>query len=345
MSTVKKLSFLGLLLIFVIFGISVCSGAPIASGSSYSITLAQYQTIPETNYYRNAEYFKKRVGELSDGRITINHFPGDLLGGWEIQSVHVKEGSLDMCIMSITPTFDPETEVFRMPYLVFNWEGAKKVFGPDGGGAKFLSEMCERNNTHSLGFDPTGFVVVLSKKQITPLPGDESIKKIKSRVLSSKLEEMIGRTFGFSTLSLPFAEVNSALMLGTIDAAMGPTYEEAPLFKDTIKYQYNYDYGFAGGPWIINGDLWKSLPAEDQEILETAMREAIDASWEISISNQEKVVAEMREAGVQVVDLTKEQMAANVRAIRDTVWSWASENMFSEELMNKIRSFAQPVID
>lgn len=345
MSIVKKLSFLGLLLTFVIFSISICSGAPIAPGSSYSINLAQYQTIPETNYYRNAEYFKERVGELSDGRITINHYPGDLLGGWEIQSSHVKEGSLDMCIMSITATFDPETEVFRMPYLVFDWEGGEKVFGPDGGGAKLLSEMCERNNTHSLGFDPTGFVVVISKKQFTPLPGHESIKKIKSRVLSSKLEEMVGRTFGFITLSLPFAEVNSALMLGTIDAAMGPTYEEAPLFKESIKYQYNYNYGFAGGPWIINGDLWKSLPAEDQEILETAMREAIDDSWEMSIGNQEKVVAEVREAGVQIVDLTKEQMAANVRAIRDTVWTWASKNMFSEELMNKIRSFAQPVID
>ena len=345
MSTVKKLSFLGLLLIFVIFGISVCSGAPIASGSSYSINLAQYQTIPEMNYYRNAEYFKKRVGELSDGRITINHFPGDLLGGWEIQSSHVKEGSLDMCSLSISATFDPEAEFTRMPYLIFNWEGAKKVYGPDGGGAKFLDEICERNNTHSLGHDPTGFIVLLSKKEITPLPGDESIKKLKSRVMAAKIEEITGRTFGFITLSLPFAEVNSALMLGTIDAAIGPTYEEAPLFKDVIKYQYNYNYGFCIDPWIINGDLWKSLPAEDQEILQTAMREAIDTSWEISMSNQEKLVVEMREAGVQVVDLTKEQMAANVRACRDTVWSWAAKNLFSEELINKIKSFAQPVPD
>lgn len=163
--------------------------------------------------------------------------------------------------------------------------------------------------------------------------------------MPAKIEEITGKTLGFMTLSMSWGEIHSALMLGTIDAAIGPCYGEAPLFKDVVKYQYNYNYGFAAGPWIINLDLWNSLPKKDQEILQTAMDEAISIEWDRAAKTEEESMSIMRKAGVEVIDLTKEQMMANISALRDKVWSWAAENMYSEELMNKIKSFAEPLPD
>jgi len=343
MKIVKKHSLivLGFLLIFVIFSVFVSSAA--ASGSSYKINLAQFEASPEMPCYRVAEYFMKRVNELSNGRITIKHFPGDLLGDWETQEIHVKEGSLDMCVAPPSATFDIEMEFVWMPYLFFNWEGAKDVYGPGGGGEKLLREICLRNNTYSLGVTPEGFGVVLSTKEFTPLPGHESTKKLKVRVMPTKTEEITGQTLGFATLSMSWGEIHSAMMLGTIDGAMGPNYASSPLFKDVTKQLYGYNYAFTAAPWVINYDLWKSLPAEDQEILQTAMSEAVDIEWEKGIEDEETAIAEMQEAGVQIVNLTKEQMAANIEACRDKVWSWAGENMYSEEFINRIKSFAQPL--
>lgn len=345
MKIVKKyiLVFLGLLLVFFMFSIFVSSGS--ASGSSYKINLGQYQTGPEFPGYRIAEAFVKKVGELSDGRITINHFAGDLLGDWETQEIHVKEGSLDMCMAPASATFDPEMEFVRLPYVVFSLEGAKKVYGPGGGGKKLLNEICERNNTHCLGVEPEGFIVAVSTEKFTPLPGDPSIKKLKTRVMPAKIEEITGKTLGFLILSMSWGEIHSALMLGTIDAAIGPCYGEAPLFKDVVKYQYNYNYGFAAGPWIINLDLWNNLSKKDQEILQTAMDEAISIEWDRAAKTEEESMSIMRKAGVEVIDLTKEQMMANVIALRDKVWSWAAKNMYSEEFMNTIKSFAEPLPD
>ena len=345
MNIVKKhsLFFLGLLLIFVMFNIFVSLGAAVASGSSYKINLAQYETGSKFPGYRAAEYFKQRVDELSDGRITVNHFPGDLLGDWQTQQIHVKEGSLDMCLLCPSSAFDPETEFIRLPYVIFSWEGARNVYGPGCGGEKLLKEICQKNNTYCLATQPGGFIVVLSKKEFTPLPGDKSIKKLKTRVMPAKIEQISGETLGFLTLSMPWGEISSSLMLGTIDAVMGSAYYETGLFKDMVKYQYNYNYGYSAQGWIINGDLWKSLPAEDQEILQTAMGEAVDIEWGKAIETQEASIVEMKEAGVQVIDLTKEQMKANVSALRDKVWSWAAENMYSEEFVNKIKSFVEPI--
>jgi len=345
MKIVKKynLVFLGLLLVFFMFSIFVSSGA--AADSSYEINLAQFETGEDMPSYRVAEYFVKRVAELSDGRITINHFPGDLLGAWETQEIHVKEGSLDMCLAPASATFDIEMGFTRLPFVVFTWEGAKKVYGLGGPGAKLLNEICERNNTHSLGVEPEGFIIALSTRKFTPFPGDPTIKKLKTRVMPSKVDEKIGQALGFSTLSMSWGEIHAALMLGTIDATMGPTYPQSILFKDVVKYQYNFNYNFGAAPWVINLDLWESLTKKDQDILQKAITEAISIEWDRSLKVEEEAISTMRKAGVEIVDLTKEQMAACVATLRDKVWSWTAENMFSKEFINKIKSFAEPIPD
>lgn len=331
--------FFGLVTLFSIFCFFTC----LSFASSYEINLAQFEALPEHAGYRCAENFVNRVNELSDGRIKINHFPGDLLGDWETQEIHVKEGSLDMAMAPPSAIFDVEMEFVWIPYLVFNWEGAKDIYGPGGGGEKLLKEICQRNNTYCLGVFPGGFNVIVSTKEFTPSPGHETVKKLKTRIMPTKTEEITGKVFGFSTLSMSWGEIHGALLLGTIDAAMGPNYGESPLFKDVAKYLYQYNYEFTAAPWIINIDRWKSLPLEDQEIIQTAMTEAIAIEWEKGIETQDVAIAEMQSAGVKIVELTKEQMAANIEACRDVVWSWAADELYSEEFMNTIRSFAQPI--
>lgn len=310
---------------------------------SYTLNLAQYQTGPDFPGYRMAEYFKTRVDELSDGRITVKHYPGDLLGDWVTQQIAVKEGSLDMTMAPATATFDPEIEFLFLPYMVFTWDGVRDVLGAGGKAEDLLNKIYSNNNVHYLAMQPGGFINNVSNKKFTPLPGDPSIKDVKTRVMPSKMEEVTGKTLGFQTLSMDWGEIHSALMLGTIDAANGPAYPEAPLFKDVVDYQYNYQYTFASCPVIINLELWNGLDEEDQEIIQTAMIEAADIEWERAVEAQEAAVKEMEEAGVEVIDLTPEQMSANVAACRDKVWSWAAENLFGEEFMNTVSSFAEPL--
>jgi len=318
------------------------SGA-FASDAKIIINLGQYQTGEDFPGYRIAEYFAKRVNELSQGRIQVKHFAGDLLGDWETQEVHVKEGSLDMCFAPATAAFDPEEEFVRLPYLVYSWNGAKRLYTNGGEGEKLLNEICKRNNTYCIGVAPEGFSVIVSTKPFTPLPKHPSVKKIKARVMPAKLEEITGQSLGFMTLSMPWGEIHSALMLGTIDAAMGPVYGEVTLFKDVVKYMYNYNYGFYAAPWIFNLNRWNSLSKEDQRILKTAFDEAKNIEWERAIETQKNAVEQMKAAGVNVIELTNDQMAANVKVCREEVWDWASKHMFNKEFMEKLKGMAEKI--
>lgn len=335
----RKIAGIFICVFFLVMLVSVA----FAADAKVVINLGQYQTGEDFPGYRIAEYFVKKVDELSQGRIQVKHFPGDLLGDWETQEVHVKEGSLDMCFAPATAAFDPEMEFVRVPYLVYSWDGVKRLFTGGGEGEKLLMEICQRNNTYCIGVAPEGFSVIVSTKEFTPLPKHPSVRSIKTRVMPAKLEEITGKALGFMTLSMPWGEIHSALMLGTIDAAMGPVYGEVTLFKDVVKYMYNYNYGFYAAPWIFNLDRWNSLSEEDRNILLAAFEEAKNIEWERAIETQENAIEQMKAAGVKVIDLTDEQMAANVKVCREEVWDWAAENMFSKEFMDKIRSMAEEI--
>lgn len=338
---IKLLSVILFLMFFFCATISSVFGS--AQPQSYTINIAQYQTGVDFPGYRMAEYFKSKVEELSGGRITVKHYPGDLLGDWLTQQIAVKEGSLDMTMAPPTASFDPQTEFTVIPYLAFSLEGARKILGPGGEAEELLTEIYKRNNAHYMGIQPGGFINIVSNKKFTPLPGDPSIKGVKTRVMQTKLEEKTIQTLGFQTLSMPWGEIHSALMLGTINAASGPAFSEAPLFKDVVKYHYNYQYSFAAPAVIINLALWESLSTEDQEILETAMTEAVTIEWDRALEAQKAAIEEMKEAGVEIVELTPEQMGANVALCRDVVWKWLAENVYGEELMNTLLGFAEPI--
>lgn len=342
----KKYS-LKVLVIFSVFVICVTciTYASAAEAPSITINLAQYNPTGEFPAYRAAEYFKKRVDELSKGRIAIKHFPGDLLGDWQTQDVSIKEGSLDMALVVPSSLFDPELEFIQLPYLVFSWEGFKKIFGHNGTAEAILNEIFERNNCHLLGTLPAGFIGIISKKEFTPLPGDPSVARVKTRVMPLKLDEITGKTLGFQTLTLPFGEIHSGLMLGLIDAAMGPTTAESTIFKDVIKYIYNYHYNVSAVQFVVNHRVWNKLTKEDQEILQLAMDEAIEIEWGKALETEQLALKELEEAGVKIVNLTPEQMNANVKACRDIVYKWAADSLYSKEFMDKVLAIGEPVVE
>ena len=319
--------------------------APAPEKPSYTIKLAQYQGLPEMQHHQTALRFQASVEKASGGRITISHYPGDLLGDWEVQELNVKKGALDMTIALPSAGYDPDSEFVILPYIIFDWEGVQKVYGPGGPGAELAKKIQERNNAHFLAAVVTSPVVIHGSKRWVPMPGDPSMKELKIRVMPSKMEEITGKALGFGTvLSMPWSEVASAYMLGTIDGVMSNNTLEAITFKDHMKYCYKYSYILGADDWVINMDLWNSLPAEDQGIIQSAMEEAAQwANQNAEVMTQD-TLTQMEEAGIEVIELTPEQMSANIEVCRDQVWPWAEENMLSKEVMDFIREqVAQPV--
>ena len=107
----------------------------------------------DTNHpvHKGMEFMKERLEELSDGSVTMNIYPGSVLGS-EVQCIEqLQNGSLAMTKTSAAAmeNFIPEMSVYGLPYVFRDVDHYWNVLkGPIGQGllqqgeSKFLRGLC-----------------------------------------------------------------------------------------------------------------------------------------------------------------------------------------------------------
>ena len=302
---------------------------------------------PASLSHKGGDLFCKRVKELSDGRMDIKFYTGDLLGDYIFCTEQVAIGALDFNL-SVAPTIlDPRLNMASLGYVGFDREAARKAFGPGGWAVETCSDIAEGINWKLLGLPPEGFNSFVSSIEFTPVPEEVKAKGIKTRVMPMETEKLMAEAFGFSPMVIPWSEVYMALLTGIVDVASGqiPHIINFTELTDALQpqpYYYNYKYTF-GYLWLIcNLDLWGSISAQDQQILLDAAGEVTESMW----SGLEKQENDFREgapgAGWVIFDLTPEQFAANVKTLRDTQWPYMEE-VIGKRLMDTIKANAQAI--
>jgi TRAP-type C4-dicarboxylate transport system substrate-binding protein len=78
----------------------------------------------------------EEVTKRTDGRIKFKVY-GPELGDWAEVNEMVNRGDIDMMLVPMSASYDPRWNVTFAPYIVTNYEEAKKVFGPGG----FMDEI------------------------------------------------------------------------------------------------------------------------------------------------------------------------------------------------------------
>ena len=108
-------------------------------------------------------------------------------------------------------------------------------------------------------------------------------------------------------------------------------------------YFYRYNYSLEPQWIIMNLDLWNSLSKEDQQIIQRVADEVVKYQWtEIPKERTQYLNEWYPENGATAVELTPEQMALNVKVVRENVWPYF-DNMIGKLLMDEIRANAQPI--
>src|SRR3989454_1936248 len=112
-------------------GIALCAllglaGAALAQKREFSFAYDQ----PKTSAYGfGADFFAKRLGELSKGTLSTNQYPGAQLGS-EAQTLQkVQTGDIDFVLVSTanSSTIQPESGVFSLHFIFRGPEHAVKV--------------------------------------------------------------------------------------------------------------------------------------------------------------------------------------------------------------------------
>ncbi|MBT9611528.1 TRAP transporter substrate-binding protein [Aquabacterium sp.] len=247
-----------------------------------------------------AEFFAKRAGELTKGKVKVEVYPNSQLYKDKEEMEALQLGSVQMLAPSLSkfaPLGVKEFEAFDLPFIFDDYSDLHAVTqGPVG--AKMLKKLESRGIT-GLAFWDNGFKVMSANK---PLKAVEDYKGLKMRIQSSKVLDAQMRSVGALPQVLAFSETYQALQTGVVDGTENPPSNlYTQKMHEVQKNVTMTNHGYLGYAVVVNKKFWDGLPADVRVALNKAVAEATVVANDVAKKDNEDALEKVRSSGKTAV--------------------------------------------
>lgn len=264
---------------------------------------------PYTPKGQAAEFFAKRVGELSEGKIQVEVFPNAQLMDDDKVFQELTRNNVQMAAPSFSK-FTPmaqEFNVWDIPFLFANTKHIHQVM--DGNIGQNLKEIISSRGIVALAYWDGGFKQISTNKQAVTLP--EDLKDRKIRIMNSRVLEAQFKALGANPQILPFSEVYSALSSDFVSGAENPISNfYASRFYEVQDSLTLTNHGYLGYLVIVNDGFWKQLPEELKKVFLKALNEATAFERKKSAQAEKEFLDKLKKLNpeqFQIITLSNEQ--------------------------------------
>ena len=165
-----------------------------------------------------------------------------------------------------------------------------------------------------LGYFENGFRHVSNRVRPVHLPAD--MKGMKIRVLPSKVQARTFELLGADPKVMDLSEAIEAVKAGTLDAQENP-------FSNTVtygvhkfhRYHSATNHFYLSRPIFVHRPTFDAFPRPLQEAFREAVHESIGFQRELHVKEEDEAMAAIREAGGEIVELTRDEHAAFATAV------------------------------
>ena len=261
-----------------------------------------------------ANFFEKRLEELSKGKIDVQVYPNSQLYKDKEVLKALKLNSAQMACPSFskfTKTV-PQLALFDLPFLFRDMNHVHKV--QDGEVGQKLKDLVSAKGFVVLDYWDNAFKQISSSKKAILMPQDAKGQKF--RIMSSKVLEEQFKAVGAIPQVMPFSEVYSALQQGVIDGQENTNSNiYTKKFYEVQKYMTVSNHGYLGYLVVMSKKFWDSLPKDLQEAVKQAMKEATakEREWAAELDKEQfnKIQEYAKKTGkLKIYHLNDEQKKA-----------------------------------
>ncbi|MDI3326730.1 TRAP transporter substrate-binding protein DctP, partial [Pontibacterium granulatum] len=273
--------------------------------------------------------------------IEVDYHPGGDLGDWASIFEQSMEGVVPMTMSFGASEYDARLDLSWLSYVVDDWKEAREVYGPNGKMTGIYNEILGDLDLVVLGVIPTGFGSIATRKGVEAVPTNFPVdgKGIKMRVPAIPIGIERYKSFGFTPVPMPFSELYTALQLGTIDARGTAPAVEIWQMRDVIEaYILTKDY-FEHAFWVVNKSWLEELSDEERTKLIAAADATMQKVWDEAQAIDEGFLAKVRKAGVNVVELSPEEMGKAKEILYSKEWPYM-EGIVGKKIMTMMREIA-----
>ncbi len=270
---------------------------------------------------KDLRWFSDALKKESNNKLKTKIYPASALGDYTVVQERVGLGAVDMACQPPASAADKRFQMVYFPYMVENWEQAKKNYEPGAPIRKVVAQLYGEQEIHLLAAWPVYFGgISLNREPIAPGDPDKA-KGIKLRVPPMKTFQLLADKTGYLGTPIPFSDAFTAVQTGVVDGVIGSGAEGYySSFRDVTKAYIPSNTHFEVWYLIINKETFDKLSADQKAQLEKVSNEFEARRWESAKADQAANEKRLADFGAKIVPISQSEIAATAKKIQETVW-------------------------
>ena len=265
-----------------------------------------------------ARAFADIIKECSQGRLEMEFYPSAQLGDKASTFEGLMAGTIEMteCAASDLSVFNDIWSVFSLPYLWDSDVQAVKTVS-DEAVRKVLEADAENNGFKIIAWTSIGSRSIVNSKH--PVKTVDDMEGLKIRCMEDPILAEAINALGAIGTPMPSSEVYTALQQGTIDGTdHTPANVAANSWYEICKYYSLTEHFTIPDPVFVSKAWFDRLSPENQAaLLEAGQKFADKWNNEIWPSADAAGLKVLKEKGMEILDVDKEQFKAKVKPFVD----------------------------
>ena len=277
------------------------------------------------------------LSQRSGGKIKVRVHGNGSLGGDAQMTSAVQGGVQELGILTSSPIASVVKEIGLLD-LPFTFNTAKEVdtvlAGPVG--SAIAAKMNDKGMV-VLGWMENGFRSVTNSKR--PITRVEDLQGLKIRVLQNPVYIDSFNTLGANAVPMPFPEVYTALESKAVDGQENPLGTiNTSKFNEVQKYLSITRHTYTPYVAVMSKKVWDQLTPDEQKLMRETAAEASAYQREVSRSSEARFLAELKQRGMQVNELSPSETARMREKLVPVINKFAKElgGELGTEMLNEI---------
>jgi tripartite ATP-independent transporter DctP family solute receptor len=289
---------------------------------------------PEFPYHTSAELMKELVEERSDGKWTMEiHHSGAL--GWERDALDgLMLGTIDVTWVhtAAMAIFVPSFNLFNMPFVFQSPEHIQQAL--DTLDFSRFYEEADEAGFKLLGIGSPAFRYPMNASR--PITGAADFQGMRMRTMGVAAHVDTYEALGSSVATTAFAELYSALQMGTVDGnenALSALH--AMRFHEVQEYLSLVPVVANIAVLVMSKDTWEALSPEEQALFEDIAAQTVEKNNTDYAVLDERALERMKEAGIKVN--TADDLSSFIEATQPVREKYVAElDPWVRDLMDQI---------
>ena len=292
-----------------------------------------------------AKRWSELLAERSGGKIKVRVHGNGSIGG-DVQMTSALQGGVqELGIITSSPMASVVREIGLLD-LPFTFQSAQEVDSVLAGktGEAIAAKMNEKGLV-VVGWMENGFRSITNSRR--PITKFEDLDGLKIRVLQNPVYIETFNTLGTNAVPMPFPEVYTALESRAVDGQENPLGTiNTSKFNEVQKYLSVTRHTYTPYVAVISKRVWDRLSADEQKLVAETAAEASEYQRKVSRESEGKFLAELKERGMEVNELSTEEAARMREKLKPVIDKFSADlggplgaEMLAE--IEKVRSAAK----